>query len=270
MKIFTFTLILLLLATTIHSQIPNKSESVSVNGKKIYYERYGHGEPVLFFHGYSLSSQSWRSYVSDFEKEYEVYLIDLTGHGKSEIFKEDLSIKAVAEDVYGLIKYLKLDEIKAVGFSFGGDVLYQLALLKPSLIAAMITIGAVGTWDVKDFPQYQKGYTYENKDNFPWLQSSHETDDHIRGLMDQFKNYTVRLSDRELQQIQPEVLIIMGDDDEGMNFDEVARVKKHLSKSDVWILPNVSHGAHQNENKEEFVLQAKRFFAKAEKISSGN
>ncbi len=266
---FTITLTLLtLMSTSLFSQTPKKSASASVNGKDLYYEVYGEGDPLIFLHGYSLSSKSWRPYVSDFDKDYEVYLIDLTGHGKSEPFKEKLSIKGVAEDLYSLIQHLKLEKIKAVGFSFGGDVLYQLALLNPTLIKSMITIGAVGTWDVNDFPQFEEGYTYENRANFPWLKTSHESDDHIRAIMSQFKNYTVYLSNEELRQIQPDVLVMMGDDDEGMDFDEVARIKKHLPRSDVWILPNVSHSAHEGENKEEFVLKAKAFFDKD--LKAGN
>ena len=87
------------MSTLSFSQIPKKSESVLINGKKIYYEIYGKGEPLFLLHGYTLSSKSWLPYVKDFEEEYALYLIDLTGHGKSEIFKEDLSIKSVAEDL---------------------------------------------------------------------------------------------------------------------------------------------------------------------------
>nr|WP_299174071.1 alpha/beta hydrolase [uncultured Allomuricauda sp.] len=268
MKKYTFTVVFIFMITGIYSQAPNKSESVHLNGKKIYYEKYGEGYPMLFLHGYSLSSKSWKPYVSDFYKEYEVYLIDLTGHGKSEAFKQDLSIKTVAQDLNALIQYLALNRVKAIGFSFGGDVLYQLALLNPNLLESMITIGAVGTWDVNDFPHYKEGYTYENKDNFPWLKTSHQTDNHIRAIMDQFKNYTVYLSNEELQQIQTEVLVIMGDNDEGMDFEEVARVKKYLPNSDIWILPDVSHGAHENENKKEFIAKAKRFFSKDKKLST--
>ncbi|NER15067.1 alpha/beta fold hydrolase [Leptobacterium flavescens] len=253
------------MSTNIFSQAPKKSESALVNGKKIYYEVYGKGESLLLLHGYSMSSKSWKSYVSDFEKEYEVYLIDLTGHGRSEVFKEDLSIKAVAEDLNFLIQYLKLEKVKAIGFSFGGDVLYQLALINPALIESMVTIGAVGTWNVNDFPHYLETYTYENLDDFPWLKELHASDAHIRGILHQFQNYVVYLSDKEIQQIQAEVLIMMGDDDEGMDFDEVARLKKNLSNSDIWILPDVSHGAHEGENKEEFVLKAKKFLAKKPK-----
>ncbi len=244
------------------SQALKKSETVFVNGKNLYYEVYGTGSPLILLHGYSQSSVSWKPYIQDFENDYELYLIDLTGHGRSDPFKEDLSIQSVAQDLNSLLQYLELSSIKAIGFSFGGDVLYQLALLNPSLIESMITIGAVGSWDVNDFPEYQEGFTFENRSNFPWLEDSHESDEQIKGLMDQFKNYTVHLSEEELQQIHPEVMVMMGDDDEGMDFDEVARVKKHLHESDVWILPNVSHSAHEGERKDEFILKAKQFLAK--------
>ena len=259
----TIVLVLfILMATQTFSQIPRKSESVMVNGKSIYYEVYGEGEPLFLLHGYTLSSQSWLPYVEDFDNEYEVYLVDLTGHGKSEAFKEDLSIKSVAEDLNLLVQHLKLDKMKAIGFSLGGDVLYQLALLNPSLIESMITIGAVGTWTVKDFPEYQEAFTFENRANFPWLVPFHVTDHRIKVLMEQFNNYTVSLSDEELQSIQPEVLIMIGDDDEGMDFEEVARVKKNLPNSDIWILPNVAHGAHEGETKDEFIMKARIFLAK--------
>lgn len=250
------------MTTNTYSQTPKKSESVLVNGKSIYYEIHGQGEPLLLLHGYTLSSKSWLDYVKDFEEEYEIYLIDLTGHGKSEMFKEDLSIKSVAEDLNALVHYLNLDKIKAIGFSFGGDVLYQLALINPPLIESMITIGAVGTWTVNDFPEYKKAFTFEKRDDFPWLLTNHGTDDKIKALMEQFSNYTVKLTNAELQAIKPEVLIMLGDDDEGMDFEEVARVKKNLPESDLWILPNVSHGAHEGETKDDFIVKSKVFLSK--------
>jgi len=257
-----YTILIMLISALGFSQIPKKSASVLVNGKHIYYEVYGKGEPLFLLHGYTLSSKSWLPYVEDFQDEYEVYLIDLTGHGKSDAFKEDLSIKSVAEDLNALVQYLKLDSIKAIGFSFGGDVLYQLALLNPTLIKSMITIGAVGTWTVNDFPEYQEAFTFENSANFPWLVTNHGSDVKIKALMEQFNNYTVKVTTEELQTIRPEVLIMIGDDDEGMDLEEVVRVKKNLPDSDLWILPNVAHGAHEGETKGDFIIKSKAFLSK--------
>lgn len=262
MKNNTILLVLTLMSTFSFSQTPKKSESVSVNGKTIYYEVYGEGKPLFLLHGYSLSSKTWIPYVSDFDKEYEVYLIDLTGHGKSEAFKEDLSIKSVAEDLNSLIQYLELEKVKAIGFSFGGDVLFQLALINPPLIESMITIGALGTWSSKDFPEYEEIFTYDNLENLPHLTINHSSDNQIRAIIDQFKNYSVFVSDDQLKSIQPEVLIMLGDDDAGILLEEVARVKNNLPESDLWILPNVSHGAHEGDTKEEFIKNSKVFLSK--------
>lgn len=254
--------LLILLSMYSFSQVPKKAETVLVNGKNIYYESYGEGKPLFFLHGYSLSSKHWKPYVADFYKDYKVYLIDLTGHGKSDPFKEDLSIKSVAEDLNALIDYLHLEKIQAIGFSFGGDVLFQLALLHPELIESMITIGALGTWSVKDFPQYAEAYTYENVDNFSWMKTAHAGEAQIRGIFEQFKNYIIKVSDDELKNIKSEVLIMMGDDDEGIDLKEVARARKYLPKSDLWILPNVAHGAHEGKTKPEFLKVAKTFLSK--------
>ncbi|WP_341224813.1 alpha/beta hydrolase [uncultured Arcticibacterium sp.] len=262
MKYFAAVFVFFFCSITVLSQTPSKAESVLVNGKKLYYEVYGKGQPLIFLHGYTQSSKSWKTYIKDYEEDYEVYLIDLTGHGKSEAFKEDLSIKSVAQDLNTLIRYLKLEKIKAIGFSFGGDVLYQLALINPSLIKSMITIGAVGTWTVNDFPEYLEAFTFQNRANFPWLKTLHEGEEQVKGMMEQFKNYSVQLSDEELKRIEPEVLIMIGDDDEGMNLEEVVRVKNNLPKSDLWVLPNVSHGAHEGETKAEFILKSKAFLSK--------
>jgi len=244
------------------AQTPKKAETVSVNGKQMYYEVYGSGEPLIMLHGYSLSSSHWKPYVADFDQDYEVYLIDLTGHGKSERFNEALSIKSVARDLNALIEYLDLRSLKSIGFSFGGDVLFQLALLNPSLVESMITIGAMGTWSVNDFPQYLESYSFENIDDFEWMRSSHSSDDQIKAIMEQFKNYSVTVSNDELKSFVPEVLIMLGDDDIGIPLEEVVRLRKHLPKSDLCILPNVPHGAHEGENKGDFIKIAKAFLSK--------
>ncbi len=260
-KILFFT-ILVFMSNELLSQPTNKSESVRINGQEMYYEVHGEGDPLILLHGYSLSSTSWKPYISDFVDDYQVYLIDLTGHGKSSPFQGKLSIKGVAQDLNSLLQHLELDQIKAIGFSFGGDVLYQLALLNPQLISSMITIGAVGTWDINQFPEYLEIYNYANREKFSWLQTSHASDKHVERILDQFQHYTIRLSDQEIAQIQPEVFIIIGDDDDGMDFDEIARMKKHLRRSYIWILPDVSHGAHEGANKKTFVTKAKRFLSK--------
>ena len=246
--------------------MPKQAETVLVNGKQLYYEAYGEGPPLIMLHGYTLSSRMWVPFLEDFQQDYEVYIIDLTGHGKSDGFTEDLSIRSVAKDLEALLHYLQLDSVKAIGFSYGGDVLFQLAILHPDLLESMITIGAVGTWDVHNHQNYLKAFTFENKDNFPWMTAYHSNESQIRALFEQFKNYTVRVSDEELQNISTDVLLLFGDDDEGVQLSEAFRARQLLPNSDLWILPNQSHSVHEGIYKEAFIKNAKLFFEK-EKIN---
>ena len=58
-KISSFMTLLLMLTTAL-AQTPKKSESVLINGKTLYYEIYGEGEPLFLLHGYTQSSVSWK------------------------------------------------------------------------------------------------------------------------------------------------------------------------------------------------------------------
>ena len=242
--------------------MPKQAETVLVNGKQLYYEAYGEGPPLIMLHGYTLSSRMWVPFLEDFQQDYEVYIIDLTGHGKSDGFTEDLSIRSVAKDLDALLHYLQLDSVKAIGFSYGGDVLFQLAILHPDLLESMITIGAVGTWDVHNHQNYLKAFTFENKDNFPWMTAYHSNESQIRALFEQFKNYTVRVSDEELQNISTDVLLLFGDDDEGVQLSEAFRARQLLPNSDLWILPNQAHSVHEGIYKADFIKNAKLFLEK--------
>ncbi|MEO5601607.1 MAG: alpha/beta hydrolase [Cyclobacteriaceae bacterium] len=242
-----------------NTQALKKSEAVILNGHYVYYEIYGKGEPLLLLHGYTLSTKSWEPFVEEYSKNYEVYLVDLQGHGKSGAFKENLSIKSVAKDVDALIKYLNLKNIHAVGYSYGGDVLFQLALMHPGIIKSMISIGACGIWQAKQFPELIEFFSFNNIRNLSWMYDHQPNENQIRLILEQFPNYDIVMSDEEIRSIGTNTLIVLGDKDDSVPLENVLRVKKNIPHSYLWILPNTGHGAH-NENKEEFVKKSYAFF----------
>ena len=243
------------------SQTPKKAEMVTLNGANIYYEVYGKGQPLFLLHGITQSSKSWHPFVEDYSKDFEVYLVDLKGHGKSSPFTKKLSIRDVAKDVDALVRHLKLDSIKAIGFSYGGDVLFQLALLHKGLIKSMISIGACGTWDINDFPEWKDYLSYKNIDNLPWMREQQPDKERIKSILDQVPNYKVSVSDEELRSIDTRTLLVLGDKDDSIPLDYLARVRKHLAGSFLWIVPNSGHAAHKDNNKDEFVRKSKEFFS---------
>jgi len=261
MNRLTISFLLILIEISCFAQVPKKAETLSLNGKNVYYEVYGSGEPLFLLHGYSHSSTYWIPYVKYFQEDFEVYLVDLQGHGKSDIFDKDWSIKSVADNLNDLVLHLELEEIRAIGFSYGGDVLFQLSVINPSLIKSMVTIGALGSWDIMDYPDWEEFFQYSNLENLTWIKTYQTDDEHIKSILDLFKNYSVLLSEEQLNSIQTSVLLILGDDDDSMPLEEVNRVRNNLQKSDLWVLPNSPHGAHEGDV-EEFVRIAKSFLSK--------
>jgi pimeloyl-ACP methyl ester carboxylesterase len=239
---------------------PEKAEVVSLNGHTIYYEVYGKGEPLLLLHGYTLSSKEWQPFVDDYANDYRVYLVDLQGHGKSGPYKEALSIKSVAKDIHALIKYLDLESVYAIGYSYGGDVLFQLALIDPGIIKSMISIGACGIWESKQFPDWIESFSYKNIQNLKWMYDHQTGEDQIRVILDQFPNYNSAMSDEEIKRIEARTLIVLGDQDNSLPLESVLRVRQNLPHSFLWIIPNTGHNAHKGKNKNEFVKVSTSFF----------
>ena len=242
------------------AQTPKKAEVADLGAIKVYYEVYGEGEPLFLLHGFTQSSKSWLPYVPDYASEYEVYLVDLKGHGKSGMFTESLSIRRAAEELDALIRHLKLDRINAIGFSYGGDILFQLAVLRPKLISSMIVIGSCGTWDANDFPKWVEYLSYKNIDNLPWMKEQQMSDEQIRAILAQMPNYVVSLSESEMESIEAKTLVVLGDQDDGVPLECVAKLRSRLPNSQLWILPNTPHSAHKDSNKNAFITLSKRFF----------
>ncbi|MDQ4141719.1 MAG: alpha/beta hydrolase [Bacteroidota bacterium] len=260
MKIIILLSILFLSFEISFSQTPKKAEVVSLQGVKIYYEVYGKGAPLILLHGYTGSSKHWAPYVSDYANDFEVYLIDLKGHGKSGPFKETLSIKSAANDVDALIKHLKLKSVNAIGFSYGGDVLFQLALLHPGLIKSMISIGACGTWNARDYPDWIESLSYKNINNLKWMREQQMNEAQSKAILDEFPNYNVSVNDEEMKSIEAKTLFILGDQDTSIPLECISSARKNLPESYLWILPNTGHGAHEGKNKQEFISVSKEFF----------
>lgn len=241
-----------------HSQTPKKAATVALNGSNIYYEVYGNGRPLFLLHGYTHSSKEWLPFVSEYVNDFEVYLVDLKGHGKSSQFSKKLDIRDVAKDVDNLIRHLELDNVSAIGYSFGGDVLFQLALIHPGLVTSMVAIGACGVEDIRLFPQWIEYLSYKNISNLPWMREEQTSDEQIKSILEQLPNYIVSISPQEFKSITTKTLFVVGDNEDSILWEDLLTAKNNLPNSYLWVIPNTSHRAHK-ENKAEFVRLSKEF-----------
>jgi pimeloyl-ACP methyl ester carboxylesterase len=103
---------------------------------------------VTFVHGAGGSSSIWFKQIRDFQKHFNVLLLDLRGHGNSSkliksTFKQKYTFKSIANDVLEVLDFLKIQNSHFVGISLGTIVIRQLAENHPTRVKSMIMGGAI-------------------------------------------------------------------------------------------------------------------------------
>ena len=85
---------------------------VTLQGVSYEYEVVGSGEPLLLLHGFTGSMETWRSFISSWSGQFQVIVVDLVGHGKTES-PEDVAhydIRNVALQMKELLDYLHIEK----------------------------------------------------------------------------------------------------------------------------------------------------------------
>ncbi|SCX75377.1 intracellular short-chain-length polyhydroxyalkanoate depolymerase [Alkaliphilus peptidifermentans] len=123
-------------------------------GDTLFYREAGEGEKtILLIHGNMSSSKHWEPIMDSLSEEHHLYAVDLRGMGKSTYNRPFNSLKELAEDVKELIDQKMLENLVVVGWSTGGGVAMELAILYPEIIERLVLISSVS---YKGYPLYKK------------------------------------------------------------------------------------------------------------------
>lgn len=116
----------------------------------LYYKKFFKSDKhewVVFLHGAGGSSSVWFKQLRDFRKKFNVLLVDLRGHGKSQISEKmepsRYSLSDVTEDVIEVLDDAKIEKAHFVGISIGTVLIRVLAELQPKRFQSMIMGGAL-------------------------------------------------------------------------------------------------------------------------------
>lgn len=121
--------------------------------KKVYYKEIGEGEPLLFLHGNTASSNMFRDIIGLYTEKYKVILIDFLGHGQSdrlEKFPIDLWFDE-AKQVITLLREREYGKLNIIGSSGGALVAINVALEAPDLVDKVIADSFEGEVPLKAF-----------------------------------------------------------------------------------------------------------------------
>ncbi|MBN9006946.1 MAG: alpha/beta hydrolase [Rhizobiales bacterium] len=121
------------------------------DGVEIFYKDWGSGQPIVFSHGWPLSSDDWDPQMLFFlGKGFRVVAHDRRGHGRSSQVADGHDMDHYADDLAALTAHLDLKDAVHVGHSTGGgEVAHYLARHGESRAAKAVLISAVPPLMVK-------------------------------------------------------------------------------------------------------------------------
>ena len=144
----TFALFLTALMSTVVSAQKPTTGYAPVNGLSMYYEVHGTGEPVVLLHGSLMTiTNNWQDMIPALSKTRKVVAVEMQGHGRTRDIQRDFSYEHLADDVAGLVDYLKLGKVDLIGYSMGGGVALQMAIRHPDKVRKVVSISAVFRFD---------------------------------------------------------------------------------------------------------------------------
>lgn len=115
------------------------ADSMLLDGKKLYYEVAGEGEPLVLGHAAFLDSGMWDEQWQEFSKHYRVIRYDMRGFGKSDPLELPTARR---HELYALLQHLGVESAHLVGCSLSGEVMLDLTLEHPEMVKSLVMVNS--------------------------------------------------------------------------------------------------------------------------------
>jgi len=252
--------------------------TITVNdGTQIYFKDWGHGQPVVFSHGWPLSSDAWEDQMIFLAaRGYRCIAHDRRGHGRSSQPWGGNDIDMYADDLAALTESLDLKNAIHVGHSAGGgEVARYLGRHGSKRVAKAVLIGAVpplmlktsanpGGLPIEVFDQIREGVLHDRSQFFrdlaiPFYGANRPNAKVSEGLRESFwlqgmmaghksvydciKAFSETDFTDDLKRIDVPALILHGDDDQIVPIADSAFLSVKLVKgATLKVIPGAPHG----------------------------
>jgi pimeloyl-ACP methyl ester carboxylesterase len=229
-----------------------QGKTVTIRDRKIYYEEYGQGIPLLLLSGGGITRS-----VKDFEKcipllsrHYKVIVPDTPGQGRSEQV-DSLSYEIITETMSMLIDSLHIDSIYVMGWSDGGVVSLLLAEKRADKVMKIIAVGAnnglrgavpPGMSIDSVMPLPVEGWERNNKEMVEAYKKAHPANDWkklVQGLNEMWlarEYFPESVYDR----ITIPAMIVLGDRDD-IIVEHGLEIHRKIKGSQLCVLPGTTH-----------------------------
>lgn len=127
-----------------------QSGDVVANGTRLHYYRTGGKKTAMvLLHGVTDDGLCWSPVADALADQFDVVMVDLRGHGKSDAPEDGYTLTVMADDVAALINDLGLIKPIIMGHSMGAITTMTLAGLYPDIARAIVLEDPPQFWMIK-------------------------------------------------------------------------------------------------------------------------
>lgn len=113
---------------------------------ELWWRTAGKGDcHLVLLHGWGLNAQVWEGITAELSSQFTLHLVDLPGYGRSHGFGA-LSLRQMADIVLAQAPQNAI----WLGWSLGGLVASQIALLAPERVNALVTVASSPCFSARD------------------------------------------------------------------------------------------------------------------------
>lgn len=113
---------------------------IKINQQNIYFQKIGKGKDLIMLHGWGLDVSTFWPVADLLKNHFTVWLLDLPGHGRSDLPKRAFGVADFARLVEDFIKINNIKKPVLLGHSFGGRVIIKMASSKHAKILDKIIL----------------------------------------------------------------------------------------------------------------------------------
>ena len=226
--------------------LPSSTQSgyAQVNGVRIWYAVFGHGQPVILLHGGLANSNYWGNQVPALAESHRVIVMDSRGHGRSTRDAQPYGYALMASDVIGLMDFLGIPQAAIVGWSDGAILGLSLAMSHPERVSRLFAFAAnsdpSGVKDVGKSPVFNE-FTARAEKEYEALSAT----------PGQFKTFFAEIGKmwetqpnwtaKDLNAIKVPTWIVDADHDEAIQRDNTEFMAREIPNAGLLLQPEVSH-----------------------------
>lgn len=237
-------------------------------GFRMYYEEHGSGFPMLLINGLGSDHLEWLHQLPAFASHGRVVVFDNRGTGKTDVPPGPYTTAQMADDAASLLRALGIPRAHVLGVSLGGMIAQEVALRHPGLVDGLVLgcTGPGGKLSIHPSPEAMAAFAIAKGEDpeaelrrmLPFLYTDAcirerpgEIEGFVRRRLDHPtppEGYLAQLSaavthdaSARLGNIRARTLVITGDADRLVNWENSLRLAGRIPGAVLVVLPGAPH-----------------------------